>query len=99
MWGWRGTVVVPRGVGWRSGLAAVFWVCYNKTIFSKIHSDITTTATEEHYIIRITGNTESSRDVVIASSGIAFCAGVFGYLRLIRSRVDQLRHSLSAVLR
>ena len=26
VWGGRGTVVVPRGVGWRSGLAAVFWV-------------------------------------------------------------------------
>ena len=33
VWGGRGTVVVPRGVGWRSGLAAVFWVCYNRHVF------------------------------------------------------------------
>ena len=33
VWGGRGTVVVPRGVRWRSGLAAVFWVFYNRYIF------------------------------------------------------------------
>ena len=27
------SVVVPRGVGWRSGLAAVFWVCCNRHVF------------------------------------------------------------------
>ena len=32
MWGGRGTVVVPRVVGWRSGVAAVFRLCYNKRI-------------------------------------------------------------------
>ena len=31
--GGRGTVVVPRGVGWRSGVAAVFWVCCSKNVF------------------------------------------------------------------
>ena len=33
VWGGRGTVVVPRGVGWRSGLAAGFWVCYTRHVF------------------------------------------------------------------
>ena len=33
LWGGRGAVVAPRGVGWRSGLASVFWVCYNRHVF------------------------------------------------------------------
>ena len=33
VWGGRGTVVVPREVGRRSGLAAVCWVYYNRHNF------------------------------------------------------------------
>ena len=56
VWSGRGTVVVPRGVGWRSGIAAVSGHVITG-IFSKIHLDITiiiiTTTTEQHYIIKI----------------------------------------------
>ena len=33
MWGGRGATARPREAEWSSGLAAVFWVCYNKNIF------------------------------------------------------------------
>ena len=33
VWGGRGTVVVQRGVGWRSGIASVYWVYYNRHVF------------------------------------------------------------------
>ena len=39
VWGGRGTVVVPTGVGWRSGVAAVFWVFYNKIVFKDPNDD------------------------------------------------------------
>ena len=51
----RGATAISWEAEWRSGVAAVFWVYYNK-IFSKIRLDITTTTTtttEEHYIVRI----------------------------------------------
>ena len=53
MWGRRGRVVVPRGGGWRSGLAALFFGYVIAGIFSKIYLDIiTSTITiEEHYTI------------------------------------------------
>ena len=49
VWGGHGTVVVPRGVGWRSGLADVLGVSYNRHIFKDPHLDII-----HHHIITIT---------------------------------------------
>ena len=51
VWGRCGTVVVPRGVGWRSGVAAVFWSCYNKSIFKDPDDDDVSVL--RMYIIRI----------------------------------------------
>ena len=49
-----GAVARCRGIGWRSGLAAVFRVYYNQhNMFSEICLDITTT-TEEHHTILYT---------------------------------------------
>ena len=39
VWGGLGTVVVPRGVRRRSGLAAIFGVCYNRHIFKDPNDD------------------------------------------------------------
>ena len=51
----RGATAISWEAEWRSGVAAVFWVYYNK-IFSKIRLDITTTTTtttEEHYMYMV----------------------------------------------
>ena len=46
---WRGRAV--SGIGWRTGLAAVLGVYYNRHDFRDPF--MTTTTTEEHNIIRI----------------------------------------------
>ena len=51
VWEGRGATAGPRDAEWSSGVAAGFWVYYNKNI-SKIHLDITLT-TEKHDNVRI----------------------------------------------
>ena len=61
VWVGLGAVARSWGIGWRSGLAAVFGVYYNRHVFGDpfghhyyhYYYRITTTTTEEHYIIRI----------------------------------------------
>ena len=48
-----GAVGQCRGIGWRSGLAAVFRAYYNHHMFSEIYFDITTTTKEHHTILYI----------------------------------------------
>ena len=42
--------MVPRRVGWRSGVAAVFFGYVITKMFSKIHLDIVTFTTDEQYL-------------------------------------------------
>ena len=51
VWVGLGAVARSRGIGWRTGLAAVLGVYYNRHDFRDPF--MTTTTTEEHNIIRI----------------------------------------------